>query len=654
MRLVGPVFYYDLVRSARRGRVFLVRALYVLFLLLTLFGLYLLVEPRLTLMRQSAGGVSPRMLIQLAEGFFIAFMVLQYLGVLVLTPGMVAGAITEEKQRQTLDFLFTTDLLNREIILGKFASRLGSSLMLLLAGVPVLSLVQLFGGVEPLVLVAFFTITLVTMISVACLALYFSVLGRRVREALLKTYLVVVGYLAGWGVLELFWGLSRLDNAAGAPLPQAIRDVIEAYNVANPIILGYRFAEFARMRTPLAFQALTHQGLAYLCIHLALAGWFLLRSIQIVRKVYLRQTHDPKPKKRLKGWMAIPVGEAARWLVTRKAKQTAETTPLPRRYRRRPNVGPRPMTWKECHVERGLRFGVVAETFYVMLLFLLLSPLVVLWGVLAVNQWFGTGGFDLERIYNGYFRLAAVALVVFAWGGAGLRAAASIGAERDRQTWDGLMGSMLTLREVIAGKVWGCLWSVRRLLYLLAGFAFAGVIVDAINWFAAVVFMAAVLIFTLFATNLGMYAAARTHLTQRAIFNFLFWFALVNALPSMASLVLEGLQIGLEAKWIETLAYFSPVQAIFYLPSHSEEQFLNFSLAIKQYGNEDDYLPRVGMIILSLVGYALAAGLLWVRALKLLRQSAGRVEHIAHTKQEKRLAAAWAKDAQATPQLADG
>ena len=44
--------------------------------------------------------------------------------ILLLTPAYTAGAVAEEKERRTLEFILATDLRNREIILGKVLSRL--------------------------------------------------------------------------------------------------------------------------------------------------------------------------------------------------------------------------------------------------------------------------------------------------------------------------------------------------------------------------------------------------------------------------------------------------------------------------------------------------------------------------------------------------
>src|SRR5262249_15536673 len=146
----GPVFWYDTVRSARRGRYFLMRWLYAIALLLLL----LWVHSMWTLQNRFSHNADPnwnefKALAQLAEQYFFAFAFVQFVAVVLMTPAYVGGAIAEEKERKTLEFLLATDLQNSEIVFGKLAARIGNLALFLLTGLPVLSLMQFFGGIDP-------------------------------------------------------------------------------------------------------------------------------------------------------------------------------------------------------------------------------------------------------------------------------------------------------------------------------------------------------------------------------------------------------------------------------------------------------------------------------------------------------------------------
>src|SRR5215472_11444662 len=109
---LGPHFFYDLIRLARRGRSTFVRIAYGFFLL---FGLCLVYAHQFNLdplkVIFAPGPVLPaNALARFAETFVNAILMMQILAVFLLTPAYVAGAIAEEREAGTLDLLFTTHL----------------------------------------------------------------------------------------------------------------------------------------------------------------------------------------------------------------------------------------------------------------------------------------------------------------------------------------------------------------------------------------------------------------------------------------------------------------------------------------------------------------------------------------------------------------
>jgi ABC-type transport system involved in multi-copper enzyme maturation permease subunit len=127
---VGPLYYYDLVRLARRGRSTLLRCAYATALLAALYFAYRERFPDrdpLFAPFGSAPTVPGGQLAGLASVFVLAILRAQTVGLFVLVPAYVAGAIAEEKERQTLELLFTTGLRDREIVLGKLAARWSAS-----------------------------------------------------------------------------------------------------------------------------------------------------------------------------------------------------------------------------------------------------------------------------------------------------------------------------------------------------------------------------------------------------------------------------------------------------------------------------------------------------------------------------------------------
>jgi ABC-type transport system involved in multi-copper enzyme maturation permease subunit len=195
--VTGPVLFYDLVRYARRSRYVLVRCLYAGILTILLGWVYLFFW-----LGTDDGTIPARQMAAFAEGFFYMFMAVQFAAVVLLTPGYVGGAIAEEKDRKTLEFILTTDLSNREIVLGKVLARLANLVLLLLAGLPILAAMQFLGGVDPNLVLAGFAATLATMLSLAAVSTLNSVYSRKPRDAIALTYVAYATYLLG-GFSEL-------------------------------------------------------------------------------------------------------------------------------------------------------------------------------------------------------------------------------------------------------------------------------------------------------------------------------------------------------------------------------------------------------------------------------------------------------------------
>src|SRR4029079_3567954 len=124
------------------------------------------------------------------------FMLVQISMVVLLTPAYVAGAIAEEKDRRTLEFLMGTDVRNREIVLSKLLSRLANVTLFLLTGLPILSILQFVGGVDTELMLSGFAVTGVTMLALARVSILFSTLFQRPRDAIGMTYLTIVAYCA--------------------------------------------------------------------------------------------------------------------------------------------------------------------------------------------------------------------------------------------------------------------------------------------------------------------------------------------------------------------------------------------------------------------------------------------------------------------------
>ncbi|WOV85126.1 ABC transporter permease [Sporosarcina jeotgali] len=108
--------------------------------------------------------------------------------VLFITPGLTAGTISGERERQTLPMLLTTSQSSFQIVTGKLLSSVLFLLLLIFAGLPVYSMVFLFGGISPVLLVKSLLFLFVTLLAIGSLGVLFSTLIRRTTVSMIATY----------------------------------------------------------------------------------------------------------------------------------------------------------------------------------------------------------------------------------------------------------------------------------------------------------------------------------------------------------------------------------------------------------------------------------------------------------------------------------
>lgn len=505
LRLVGPVLFYDLVRLGRRSRYFLIRAVYLLVLLAFLY----FTQQRAYYQLATMGPQSvTRILAEFGEFFFFCYTVIQFLTVLLVTPALVAGCIAEEKERRTLEYLLATDLTNREIVLGKLISRLALLLLFFLAGLPVLSLSMLFGGISPDLMLCSALATLVTLLSVASVSMLISVYVQRVRDAVLLSYLTIVGFFVLWLFLEGVRIFVLLDGRTTVPA-LFMEGVVTVYRWGHPFYALYDLVGHVQMAGTLNKKA--YELLAkYAAFHGLIIFLALGLSLLLLRWLYVSQILEAKlPKRRTKaaktvwvprsdGQMGRPVG-----FVTLPAKQRAAA-------RRRPPVWDACMMWKELFVERSLRLGIVGEVLMSYFALALLFPVLVVTGAVFLSYMKQSGYLqEMQQAANLPIRYVGLIVSLLIYLGVAARACNSVTSERDRNTLESLLATPLEVREILFAKWCGSLYGVRFLVGVLVVLWVAGLISGGLHWLAIMPTALVVIVLSCFCASLGLYFGIR-------------------------------------------------------------------------------------------------------------------------------------------------
>ncbi len=122
--------------------------------------------------------------------------------VALLAPVFTAGAITQEKDSQTYDILLCTPLSNGQIVLGSLLSRLFFVIILLVSGIPIFSITQVFGGVLIRNILTSFLIAAATAFVTGAMAMAIATFKVGTRRTIFSFYMFIVAYLVGVALLD--------------------------------------------------------------------------------------------------------------------------------------------------------------------------------------------------------------------------------------------------------------------------------------------------------------------------------------------------------------------------------------------------------------------------------------------------------------------
>jgi ABC-type transport system involved in multi-copper enzyme maturation permease subunit len=359
---------------------------------------------------------------------------------LVLAPALLAGSLAGEKARNTLGLLLACLVSHREIVIARLAGRLSVVGVVFLSVFPPFIFLCSLLTLPLAVLGTLIQLPLAIAIGGGGLAIGASAVARRGRDALFAAYLLVL--------------LNLLVPAFSRQLPAG------AGGWLAPLFPYHGVLELVENTDPVPAQMT-----AWFWCFLGLAGaaWASWR----LRPAYLSDA-EKRPR---------------RWFVFSR-------TPVPR-------IGMRPILWKELYIERLRSFNPFVRWLAIFIVVVFCGTSLALAGIyfLAtfvrpypdVANW-AEG--QLSGVMHGSWTISWLLQWTM-----GLRAAVAIASERERQTWDGLLLCPLEGGEIVLGKIWGSLYSLRWfaaaiLLAWTAGVSTGALsVIDYLTWVADTLFI---------------------------------------------------------------------------------------------------------------------------------------------------------------------
>jgi ABC-type transport system involved in multi-copper enzyme maturation permease subunit len=188
---------------------------------------------------------SPSMTSQAGPILFMWLTIFEVVMLAFITPALTAGAISGERERQTIDLLFVTPIRPFSIIWGKLLASMSFVLLLLLLSVPIFSLVFLFGGIELDQMLYAFLVVAVTALTFGLMGIAFSSLFRRTLAATVAAYGAALLVLVGSLVYGLLFPMDIDPKANTFPAPPAVTllsPIVPLVTIAtNAPINGYGY-----------------------------------------------------------------------------------------------------------------------------------------------------------------------------------------------------------------------------------------------------------------------------------------------------------------------------------------------------------------------------------------------------------------------------
>lgn len=218
------------LRGRMRGRrAFVILTIY----LLLLAGFALMVE---TLIERSFttgfGSSSALASASIGQAIFAAVLMLMTLQVVFLASSSTSGAISLEREKQTLELLIATPISSAAIVVGKLLSALVYVFLLIAASIPLMAVVFVYGGVAPEDVLSGYVVLLVTALGLGSFGLLCSSLVKRTTAATAITIFGVLAMTIGTVFVLIFWAaMGTFDNNGNR--------VGGVFGIRAPAVLGY-------------------------------------------------------------------------------------------------------------------------------------------------------------------------------------------------------------------------------------------------------------------------------------------------------------------------------------------------------------------------------------------------------------------------------
>ena len=222
---------------------------------------------------------------------FIMLSMLQLVLIAFVAPGLSAGVISSERERQTLNILLTTRLSTASIILSKLISSLAFTLLLVIGTLPVYAVVTLYGGIAPNQLAGVFGLYFINMIFFGSVGVFLSTWIKRTGVSTVVAYgfifALVIGTALSSEMLEQYYrsqaylSMATVGEHGKGFLPYETPQIVWVLRSLNPVVVMASVFENISVTNlpvePWKLFTYTYSGLSFILI---LASIYILKPVK--------------------------------------------------------------------------------------------------------------------------------------------------------------------------------------------------------------------------------------------------------------------------------------------------------------------------------------------------------------------------------------
>jgi len=235
---LNPVLARELKQRMRGRHTWLVLTLYLAVLAVILRWIYVVASRDGEFgSRGFQGSVNLLESATVGRAIFQWLLFFMLLLVCFIVPGLTSGAISGERERQTLVSLQITLLRARSIVFGKLLASLAFVVLLIVATMPLAAVPFLLGGVSVSDVVRGLLMVLATAVMLACVALACSALLRRTQAATVVSYGITLALVLG---TLMVYGAQQMPRRSGGTRPDPWVLTLNPFAATADVVQGRR------------------------------------------------------------------------------------------------------------------------------------------------------------------------------------------------------------------------------------------------------------------------------------------------------------------------------------------------------------------------------------------------------------------------------